>query len=221
MSGKIIKTDRIPKKLYNYGERKFFKKNSIIIQSGDFIDYIYILVKGSILILSNTKSGSTIYHFLLVPPCPFGLIHAINKKEVIPTIKCLDNVEVIKISRNTVLSLMESDIDISTCLQNQMFSSIQAMNNQAINYASLTSEERITKALIEFADVLGEQVDDNIKINYKISLQFIGNFTGVKRTTTYRIFEKLREKDIIEFIDSYYYIKNLDLLKKIAFDDKR
>lgn len=216
MNKKILKNDNVPKKLYEVGEREFFKKNDIIIHSGETIDYFYILVSGSILIISNTSDGSLVYHYLLIPPSIICEVHAIYKKEVGPTLKCLDDVEVIKISRNTILNLLKTDEEITRYMNELIFSYVHISSHQSIDYATLSSNERIANSLVEFAETLGEQIDGKIKINYKISQQFISNFTGVKKITTYRIFEKLKGNNILEYFDGYYYIKNLDLLKKFA-----
>lgn len=216
MNQKILKIDNIPQKLYHVGERKFFKKNDIIVHSGDIADHIYILVKGSILLLTNAKSGASFYHYLLVPPNLIGETHIFSRKEMEPTLKCVDNVEVIKINRNTLLNITSSDLDIANYLQDIFLLKLNSMAKQTIDYATLSSEERITDVLLEFAEVLGEEINGKIKIKYKISQQFISNLTGVKRITTYRAFEKFKELNIIEYRDGYYYINNLDFLKNYA-----
>lgn len=214
MSYKIIKTDNIPEKLYDIGEIECFKKNNIFINSGDTLDYCYILVKGSILLIKNSKSGSQIYTCLLVPPCILGEMHVISNKKMEPTHKCLENIEVIKIPRDTLLNIIKSDIDLLVYLQNIFLLKMDIMAEQASDYATMTAEERITKILIEFAEFFGKQIDGKTKINYKISQQFISNLTGVKRGTTVRAFDKLKEKKLIEFSNGFYYIVDLDLLKK-------
>lgn len=219
MSCKILKTDNIPEKLYSVGEKKYFKKNEIIINSGDILDYCYILVKGSILLIKNSKCGSLIYTCLLVPPCILGEIHVISKEKMEPTHKCIENVEVIKIHRNTLLNILSSDTDFLVFyLQNILLSKLNIIAEQASDYATMSSEKRITKILIEFAEFFGKHVDGKIKITYKISQQFISNLTGVKRGSAVRAFDKLKEKKLIDFSNGFYYILDIDLLKKYSLN---
>lgn len=216
MNSFVLKSANIPKKLYTVGEKQYFKKDDIIIHSGDIIDCFYILVKGSILCISYTIYGSFIYNFLLVPPSIFAEIQVINKKEMNPTFKCLENIEVIKINRNALFDLFNSDPEIQTYIQNNIFLKMEIMAQQKLKHATLSAEDKIAFLLVEFAEELGKEVNGTIKINYHISQEFIGNFAGVQRITTYRFFEKLKENDTLEFLDGYYYIKNMDLLKKYA-----
>lgn len=67
MYRKILKKDNIPEKLLNLGERKYLKKNEIIVNSGDILDNIYILVKGKIVAMTISINGSLIYNNLLLP----------------------------------------------------------------------------------------------------------------------------------------------------------
>lgn len=216
MHRNIMKADIVPKRFYEVGEQKHFKKNHIIVRSGDFLDNIYILVKGSIVMMSDTINGNSIYYYLMVPPFIMGETHVVYNKEAEITLKCMDNVEVISIDRNTFTNLFKSNIELSKYLESKVQNKMEMLSCQTLEYSTLSFEVRIINFLIEFAEVFGEEIDDKIKINYNLSQQFISNFIRVQRVTIYRFFERLKENNIIEFYNGYYYIKNLDRLKQFA-----
>lgn len=215
MPHKIFTMQNIPEKLISAGEKKHFKNNDIFVHSGDMLDCIYILTRGNIVALTNSVNGSIAYDFLMVPPCIIGQTHAINKKEMSATLKCIGNVEVLKISLNDLMNIINSDIDILFYLYKMTLYLVECYSFQAREYATFSSEERIAHILIEFAEVLGIEANGKIKINFKFSHQFIGNFVGVTRQTTITIFKKLKQNNIISKSNGYYYINNLNALKDI------
>lgn len=215
MPNKIFKMSNVPKKLIDAGEKEYYKKNDIIIHAGDLLDSIYILVKGKIVVITYTLTGVMVYDFLLVPPCVIGQTHALNKKEMSATLKCIEDVEVLKISLSTLINILKSDINIVMYLYEITFKLVENYSYQAREYATLSSEEQIAHILVEFAEVLGEEIDGKIKINFKFSHQFIGDFVGVTRQTAITIFKKLKQRNIISKSNGYYYINNLAALKDI------
>lgn len=213
MPQKILKMDNIPEKLLKAGQKRYFKKNQIIIHAGDLLDHVYILVKGKILVLANSKQGSLIYDFLLVPQCIIGESYVINQEHITATFKCLSNVEVLMISKHTLLDMMESDFSITKYLYKITSSKFENIIKQAREYATLSAESRIILILIDFAEKLGENIDGRIKINYQLSHQFISDFVGVTRLTTINALRKLEQNNLITISDGYYYLDDIDALK--------
>lgn len=215
MFDKIFGMDDIPEKLFNIGERKFFRKNDIIIHQGQLINYLYILVKGKILIYRYTNKGLMYYNRLLIPACTFGEAHVLTQKEITGSFICLENTEVIMIPRKTLLDLIKNDFNISIFIYDVTAKKIGTYNGHAEEFASLSSEQKIIFFLIELAEKLSIKIEGKIKIDLNISQQFISKFTSVERTSTVRAFNKLKEKHILEYDNGYYYINDLDLLKKM------
>lgn len=214
MKHKLLMMDDIPEKLLNIGERRFFKKNEIIFHIGDKPDYFYILVKGKIISISNTKNGSMVYDAIILPPCIIGESCTINNEEIPSTFKCLNNVELIKITKNILLDCYKSDIDVALYMYGVTSSKLKNVMLQNLEYTTLSSEQRIIQVLIEFAEILGKKTDGKIKINFKMSQQFISDLVGVNRRTTSRTFDKLYNDNILENNCGNYYIKDIDLLKR-------
>lgn len=216
MHSKILKMDNIPEKLLSLGERKCFKKNEIILYPGEKLNYMYILVEGKVLVLTNSLNGLLIYDFLLLPNCIIAEMCVNDKIECPSTFKCLEDSEIILISKDTIKNILKSDYDIASYLHNVTTNLFFRFFHQANEYATSSTEERITNILIEFAEEFGENNDGEIKINFNLSQQFISNLVGVKRITTARIIKKLKDENSIKLYESYYYIKDINKLKKYS-----
>lgn len=215
MTHKIFRMDNVPDNLINAGEKKSFKKNEIVFKLGDIPNCIYILVKGSLIEITNSYKGSLFYDFLILPPCTIGHAHALNKKEMAATFKCLEDSEVIKISIDTLTNILKSDIDAFMYLHNVSFKLFEYFSFQTRAYATLSSQEIIEKTLIEFSEIFGKEIDGKIKINYNLNHQFISNLVGVTRLTTMHALRKLEKKNIITISDGVYYINDLSAISNI------
>lgn len=215
MANKIFQTNNIPKKLISAGEIISFKKNEIIIHPGDMLNNIYILVKGKIIVITNSANGSMVYDLLVVPPSIIGHTHLLNNKEMTATFKCIEDIEVIKISTDNLMNIIKSDFDVFMYLYQISFMLIEKYSFQAREYATFSSEERIVKILIEFAEVLGKEINGKIKIDFKLSHQFISDLVGVTRMTTLHALQKLEKMNIITISAGTYYINDFSALKNI------
>lgn len=214
MYNRILKMDDIPKNFFDVGERKMFKKNEVIIHEGKIMDDMYILVKGKILVFSNSKDGLICSKLILVPLCIIGEVSVITQKHITSSFMCMENSEVITINRNTLLNLMKNDFNINNFLYEITAKKFYKKSSHLLEYTTLSSEERIILFLVELAETFGVKTDNKIKIDFHISQQFISNFASVERTTTVRALNKLKDNNILDYHDGYYYINNLDLLKK-------
>lgn len=213
MNDKILRMDDIPEKLLNIGVKKYFKKGDVIIDQGDILTHLYILVKGKILVYVNTDKGSIYYDLLLVAPCILGEAFVIRQKEITASFKCLENTEIIMIPKVTLLNILRTDFDINMYIYNITAEKFDIWSEHSEEYATLSSEKRIILFLIELTEVLGIENDGKIKIDLNISQRFISNFTSTKRTSTVNTLDKLKNQDILEYHDGYYYIKKFDSLK--------
>lgn len=216
MNYSIIKLDNIPKKLLNVGKKQFLKKNDILIYSGELVNYAYILLKGKVLVYYDTAKGS-LYSDLILAPCIIGEETVICQNEIVGTFKCLQNCEFIKIPRKILLDLMKTDFEINIFLYKKVTTLFNQSGLKLSTYSSLPSEKKVILFLIELAEALGIDMDGKIKIDFNISQQFISNFVSVERTSTVNAFNKLKDKHILEYHDGYYYINDLESLKKMVW----
>lgn len=214
MNHKFLKMVDVPEKLINLGEKIFLKKDQIIFHRGEKTDYFCILIKGKIIGINYTKDGLMFYSAVMLPNYIFCESCVINDEEVPITFKCLNNVELVKISKNTLLELYNTDIDIFNYIYriaSEKFYNLVLKNSE---YLVLSSEQKIVEILLELVEEFGIVDDGKIKINFKFSQELISDLVGVNRRTTTRTFTKLRNNNILEYIDGDYYINNIDLLKQ-------
>lgn len=216
MLNKVYSAQKIPQKLLNIGDKKYFKKNDIIIHQGDILNELYILIKGKVILYHENKNGILTYRSLLVPPCLMGEPNVIIQEEILFNYECIEDSELVIIRRNALLNAMKTDFDINIFLYSINSSYSFNAEKRLRYYSEFSSENRVVEVFLEFAEVFGVKTNDKIKINYKFSQQFISDLANVKRATTVRTIRKLKDKKIIEYFNGKYYIIDFNLLKEIS-----
>lgn len=210
MYHKIMKMNNIPEKLLNLGQKKKYKKNENVINIGDSISDLYLLTKGELVQITYSKFGTMIYDFLILAPSAIGGINDENYKSI-STFKCIEDSEIIIISKNNITNIINTDYEIKCYID---FIPIKLLSIFINRSATSSIEERMVDILLEFAEEFGENINGKIKINYKLSQPFMSNLLGVSRRTTFGIFKKLQEENLLEYNDGYYYIKDLEQLRR-------
>lgn len=217
MYKKILRMENIPEKLINIGERVVINKNDFLYNTGDKMEDMFILLKGKVLVITEHTDGSSIYEALMLPKCVIGEMVIVDEKIISPhTFKCIEISELVKISKQELEDSLVSDHDILMYLYKTTNHILGKFVIQSNEYATLSAQERIANILVEFVEEFGIEKDQKIKINYKISQQFISNLVGVRILTTARILKKLNDENIAFYKDGYYFIKNLELLKQYS-----
>lgn len=171
MQHKIFKMEDIPEKLLSIGEKRFFKKDEIILHSGDKPDYLYILVKGKAISISNAENGAMFYEVLILPPCIIGESCILNHEEIPSTFKCIENVELIKINNNDLIDVYKSNSDVALYFHRVTSDKFKKVMLQNVDKTALSSEQRVIEILIEFAELLGKSIDGKYYIKNIDSLK--------------------------------------------------
>lgn len=214
LNTKILKMNNIPEKLVNIGEIKHYKKNDIVIQPGYLLEYMYVLINGELTLFRNTSDGKVNHAALVLPPYIIGkTVHQYSSMSFLSTVKCVKNSEIIIINKNTLNKTIESDIEFAKFIFNLPCYVINYLKANT-EFQCLSNEKKIKFFLTEFAEEFGEIKNNKIKINYKITQPFINNLTGIELRTIANVLKKLRDENILEYYNGYYYISDLSLLKQ-------
>lgn len=217
MNYKIQCVKSIPNDLLETGEKKYYKKNDVLLEIDEIPKGVYILLKGTILSLNETSSGNTNILQIIKPLSTIFDELIINSQNSPNKYICYSDVEIISINKKEIIHLMRNNYNI-----NQFFFKISCYKldifiHLANKFNLLSGEQKIFNTFLEFAEHYGNKRNNIIKINFKLSQQFISDLLGVNRSTTVRAINKLKELNILELRNGYYYIINIDLLESICY----
>ena len=195
------------------GVRKSFLKDYVIIEPGEIPAYCYIVKKGRVIAYEFTPSGEErVYNFMEENSLFFEANVLINKPVPIYFKTAMPS-ELICIDREGLLSAMSADpqltFDVLESVSNKFLASMEQIRQAYCHNATW----KLCNLLLIFADRFGVPYDGKILIKEKVSQQMLSNLLGINRITAVRIIKELRDINLIEQINGYYCIRNIDQLK--------
>ncbi len=201
-------------RLEKLGEKKKFPKNHILLQAGERPKYCYIVKYGRVAAYEYTLSGEErIYNFneqnsiLLEANLLFDYTSPVGFKVVQPS-------ELVFIDKETLVDTIGSDpqvsMDIMQSLAIKFLSSMEQIRHANFHNAAW----KICDLLLIFADRYGVPYDGKILIREKISQQLLSNLLGINRVTAVRAIKELKEMSLIEQINGFYCIRDVERLKR-------
>lgn len=201
-------------RLEKLGEKKQFPKDHILVQAGEMTRYCYIVKHGRVVAYEYTLSGEErIYNFneqnslLLEANLLFDYVSPVCFKTAQPS-------ELVCIDKDTLIDTIHSDpqvsMDIMESLATKFLSSMEQIRHANFHNAGW----KICDLLLVFADRYGVPYDGKILIKEKISQQLLSNLLGINRVTAVRAIKELKEMSLIEQINGFYCIRDVERLKR-------
>lgn len=201
-------------RLENIGETVHFKKNQIVINAGDIPKYCYLIKEGRVAGYEYTLNGHVrTYNYNEKNSILLDAPMFLNMPSPV-TFKALVNTTAIQIKREkvitTILNNPEVSLDFIFSLSLKFMSSMEQVRHTTI----YNVDWKVCDLLIKFANMYGVIYDSKILIKEKISQQSISDLLGINRFTTVKVLKTLKELELVEIINGYYCIRDMDKLIK-------
>jgi CRP/FNR family transcriptional regulator len=113
-----------------------------------------------------------------------------------------------------LLQLLQRDFAVSLLILRSLSVKFLAFSKNHSDLLFHGSECRICRLLISLAHNFGVPVQEKIKLNLKLSQQSISDMLGINRGTTIKVFNRLKELDLLEHTNGYYIIKDIEGLRE-------
>ncbi|MCG1025836.1 MULTISPECIES: Crp/Fnr family transcriptional regulator [Dehalobacter] len=205
--------DNISEKLLDVGEEFFFAKNKILVSPGDVPDGFYYLKDGRVKACTYSPKGNENILGLIEKGCIFLESNTLFSIPSDCYFKTIEPSNLLFFKKEDLLNLLKTDFDVTLLILQSITCKFLANLHSVNELLVYDSEWRICHLLLTFADNFGIEIENKIKLNIKISQQFISDMLGVTRGTTIKMINKLKELNLIEQTNGYYFIKDLQRLK--------
>ena len=195
-----------------------YPKNYVIIEPGEIPSYCYIVRKGRVITFEFTPTGEErVYNFMEEN----SLMLEANMLMEMPAqvyFKTTAPSELVCIEKEALLRAMASDpqltFDIVESLSNKFFAAMDQIREACSHNATW----KLCNLLLIFADRFGVDYDGKTLIQEKVSQQMMSNLLGINRITTVRIIKELKELNLVEQVNGFYCIRNIEKLKQYQRD---
>lgn len=196
------------------GEIQELEKNQSLHHAGEIVESCYYVRSGELVAFEYTVSGAervfSVIHpgeLILLPSMVTTRRVTLNFKAVLPS-------ELIKIHRDMLFQAMAEDTEIAV----QMVQSLSMRLIASIEYSrkrdNYSVPWRVCSFLIDAAERSGSGSNGGLLNGEKVSRQGIANALHVNRVTVARIIRDLKANNLVEYINGFYFIQNVEKLKK-------
>lgn len=210
----LIQLPRGISRLERIGELVSYPKNHVLVRADQMPTYCYVVKSGRVISYEYSSKGEErIYNFneknsvLLDANILFDKVSPVGFKTAMPS-------ELIRIDKPTLLQAISDDpqlaLDILESISNKFLSAMEQIRQNSHYNAAW----RICNLLLIFAKYYGVPYDNKVLIQEKISQQLISSMLGINRITTVRAIKELKDMALIEQINGYYCIRDVDRLRK-------
>lgn len=189
----------------NYSIVKF-KANEPIVLRGDFPEYIYFIRSGVAVGIRNYEDGSEYDYFQLDETNgSIGLLETLaQKEEIIATVTCVTEVEVVRVPSATVYQWIMQDLELLRLSANLLADDLYHRSGSDGLFYQLDGVDRLRYYLVEYYDKQAKSADDQVEV--RELREKIGNKLGMSVRTVGRSLKKLRENQEIISIDRKIYV---------------
>lgn len=194
---------------------KFLKKETIFFE-GDQSEWFYIVTKGKVKITKISQEGKEIILEIISPKDFFGGIAVVRGFPYPANAVAMDDTEVLKISRNNLMKIMDRFPNLMYCMATNIGDRIKDSHEMIKSIALEKVESRIASLLIKLSDKAGEKTTDGMMINIKLTKQDIAEMVGTTVETSIRTMSKFSKQGLIASKSGKIVIRDLEKLKSLT-----
>lgn len=210
----LLRLPRGISRLEKIGEHVSYPKNHVLVKAGQIPQYCYIVQRGRVISYEYSYNGEErIYNFnennslLLEANVLFDKISPVGFKTAKPS-------ELIRIDKPTLMKAVTEDSQVALDIMDSLSIKFLSSMEQIRQYTSCAAPWKICNLLLIFAENYGVPYDDKILIQEKISQQLLASMLGINRITAVRAIKELKDMALIEQINGYYCIRDMERFKR-------
>lgn len=185
------------KNLANFVYPKSFSKGEIIFRQSDPGKYFFLVKKGKIKITSSSEEGQEVTLAIIEEKECFGEMSLLDEEKRSAAAVALSDSEILYIPTDAFLKFLNQSPQVAIKLLAVLSRRLRRADEKIESLVFHSAKERLLRLLLEWIDTHGENVRGTIYIKQPLTHQEIANLLGTTRETITRIFNELRQKNII------------------------
>lgn len=193
-----------------------FRKKETIFSEGDPPDWLYIVEKGKVKITKLSHEGKEIILEIIAPGDFFGGVAVMRGFPYPANAVAMEDTEVLKISRKNLLNIMDRFPSLMYCMATSIGDRIKGSHEALKSIALEKVESRIASLLLKLADKAGEEAEDGLLINMRLTKQDIAEMVGTTVETSIRTMSKFSKAGILVSISGKIVIRDLEKLRSLT-----
>lgn len=211
---RIITVNKCIEKLFPLGQSLSLAPDTIFIRPSDPPDYCYIVKSGIVVGTEIYPNGMVREGLIMAPYSLIGEAFVLLNEPSPITFRSVLQTELIRIKRTDFLQALTMDPELYKIITESLTKKFLSSMDEIRQIASCNVTWRICNLLEIFASYYGEEINGKIRITIRLSQQILSKLLCVNRITTVRIIKKMKDLQLIEQINGYYWIVDLNALSE-------
>lgn len=201
--------------LFKKGTKISYVRDEIIVRPEDSPPGVFLIAKGHIKSYGVTKFGNINIHLTRNTGDVFPLIWTFSGIHRDIYYAAMDDVEVIRLSKQEFVKAVNNDIELCHEVNMQLVNlyMLHAKRIDTLEYRS--AYERVVSLLINIGDRFGAKTGNSVLIGLPLRHHEIADSANMSRETASREMSKLERKKLIRYVDHQIELLDLEQLKNI------
>lgn len=193
-----------------------FNKGQILYVEGKPAEGIYCIQQGKVKIIKKTCEQKEAIVHLRGPGDITGHYGLFGSNKYLSTATALEDCQVCFIGKNTLKDLMPKHPEITERFIAKLSIEMNEAEKKLSSMINKNVRERLAEQLLNLAHLYGEEKDERIKLEVKLTREEIALMIGTVNETVTRLFTEFKADGMIEEHDKVIYITNKERLMKTA-----
>jgi len=192
------------------------KNGQVIFQKGDPGASLMAVLHGRVKIGAYSEDGKEIILNIVEPGQIFGEIALLDGKERTADATAMGPTTLLVLDRRDFIPFLEKNPKIAVRLIEVLCERVRRTSEMIESVAFLEYSARLAKLLLRLAENYGEETEDGVRINLRISQQDLGNLIASTRESVNRQLNAWAEEGVIELERGQITILDSDALEDLS-----
>jgi CRP-like cAMP-binding protein len=187
-----------------------------LFHKGDEGTRVYVVIRGTLKVLTTSDEGDDVVFSLLGPGEPVGEIAFLGGCARTATISAVSDSELLAIDRRDLLAFLHTHPEASIKLMGVLAERVKRVSEFVEDTLFLNLPVRLAKKLVNYAAIYGRESDAGVRIDLKLSQEEWGDLVGATRESINKQMRAWSEEGHICMDRGYVVLTRLEELEKLA-----
>ena len=174
--------------------KRRFRRGEIVVEQGKKSNALFILLTGRARVLTADARGREVILAVLQPGDYVGEMSLIDNEPHSATVRAEVQTDMLILGRAEFARCLPENSSLSYAIMRGLVQRLRSADRQIESLALLDVYGRVTRALLNMAEMIGEQNT----IRTKVSRQDLAKVVGASREMVSRVMKDLEERGVIE-----------------------
>lgn len=202
-------------KIAQIGNRKNFKKDSVVLFEHESGSALFIIIEGKVKISRVSDDGKEVILTILSDSDFFGEMAILDGLTRSANVTSMEDSELFIIQRSDFIDLLKNHPEVSIALLQELTQRLRAADMKIKSLSLKDAEGKVATVILQLADDVGKIKQGTVEIE-KLPFQHdLANMAGTSRETISRTLHSFAKKGLVELDGSKLRILNYEKFKEL------